>query len=112
MVTKEVVNEFFVKALESKGLACELEVNCRFDTDKRFAVAFNGPGSVGKECVEALLRSKRSSGEWQSFFVASPSGPQVQLHFDPDKGPMQIKLEITTQKCTKILQEKYPDSKL
>ena len=48
---------------------------------------------------------------WQKFFVASPSGDQVQLHFDPDKGPKQTKLEITTQKFTKILQQKYPSSK-
>jgi hypothetical protein len=44
------------------------------------------------------LRSKKKDGQWREFFVASPSSAQVQLHFDPDKGPKQVKLEITIQK--------------
>ena len=111
LVTKVVVQEFFQKALVDKGLACELVVNCRFDTDKRFTVVFNAPGNVGYECVQSLLRSKKKDGQWREFFVASPSSAQVQLHFDPDKGPKQVKLEITTQKFTKILKGKYGEAK-
>ena len=76
-VTREVIKEFFAKALENKGLACDLDVNCRFDTDKKFSVAFNAPGNVGQECAKALLRTKKANGEWQTFHVLSPSGAQV-----------------------------------
>ena len=109
LVTREVIKEFFAKALENKGLACDLDVNCRFDTDKKFSVAFNAPGNVGQECAKALLRTKKANGQWQTFHVSSPSGAQVQLHFDPDKGPKQVKLEITTNKFTKMLKEKYSE---
>ena len=72
---------------------------------------FNALGNVGNECVQALLRFKKSNGKWHEFFVVSPSEAQVQLHFDPDKGPKQVKLEITTQKSTKILEGKYGEEK-
>ena len=111
LITRDVVHKFFSDALADKGLACELEVGGRFDTGKRFAVFLNAPGCVGEECVKSLLRSKKVDGKWREFFVVSPSNAQVQIHFDEDKGPRQIKLEITTHKFTKVLKAKYGEDK-
>ena len=66
---------------------------------------------MDKECAESLLRSKKVDGKRREFFVTSPSNAQVQVHYDEEKGPRQIKLEITTHKVTKVLKAKYGEDK-
>ena len=86
------MHKFFSDAMAEEGLACELGIGSRLDTDKRFAVLFVAPGNVGRASVESLLRSKNVDGKWRLFLVAFPSNAQVQIHYDEDKGPRQIKL--------------------
>ena len=100
--------KFFTSLLQARGLACQVKADGFYETSKRFTVLFSGPGNVGQECVNCLLRARKDSeGKWVPHTLKIPSGDSTRVFYDLEKSHKQIKLESITNSFSKLLCERY-----
>ena len=106
--SRTACKDFFTNLLQVKGLACDIQVAGLYETSKRFVVLFNGPGNVGTECVNCLLRARKDEeGKWVPHTIKTPSNDSVRVYFDLEKSHKQVKLETITNNFSKMLCERY-----
>ena len=112
--TMEATTLEYISGLLSE-LLCEASMSLDdvdvegLEPGKQFSVRFTGASGLAARRAGKFLSLQRTSTGWRDFFVraagSSPDAPKVQVFFDTDKNPKQVRREMVGRKLAKIIRQ-------